>query len=131
MFGREIVSVRRAVGGEARGQDGLRTRDAARPRQTPGRGGRRTAGPAYPARLDGRRAMRYALLLYMDPARASAATAAEAQRELSTYAAITEDLARQGVLQGGEAFLPEAMARFVGDSDERQAGGKDLELSGF
>lgn len=75
--------------------------------------------------------MRYALLLYLDPVRASAATATEAQRELSTYAAITEDLARDGVLQGGEAFLPRAMSRFVGASDKRQTGRTDLELSGF
>lgn len=79
--------------------------------------------------------VRYALLLYVDPVRAAATTAAEAERELSAYVEITEDLAREGVLRGGEAFLPEAMARFVGLPDSRQAdvtvAEKDLELSGF
>lgn len=79
--------------------------------------------------------MRYALLLYVDPIRAAATTAAEAEHELSAYAAITEDLARAGVLRGGEAFLPAAMATFVRAPDERQVdvavAREDLELSGF
>jgi len=79
--------------------------------------------------------VRYALLLYMDPVRAAATTAAQAERELAAYAAITEDLSEMGVLRGGEAFLPAAMARFVRAPDGPQQGvgvaGKDLELSGF
>jgi len=79
--------------------------------------------------------VRYALLLYVDPVRAAATTAAEAERELSASAAITDDLARMDVLRGGEAFLPAAMARFVRAPGERQGdvavAGKDLELSGF
>lgn len=79
--------------------------------------------------------MRYALLLYMDPTRAAATTAAEAARELSAYAAVTEHLARAGVLRGGEAFLPAATASLVPGKGEHQitvgVAGEDLELSGF
>lgn len=79
-------------------------------------------------------AVRYALLLYMDPVRAAATTATEAERELSAYADVTEDLARAGVFRGGEAFLPATMARFVpspGDDHANVAAGKGLELGGF
>lgn len=79
--------------------------------------------------------MRYALLLYLDPVRAAATTAAEAEREMAAYATITEDLARSGVLRGGEAFLPASTARFVRAPGERRedvdVGGQELELSGF
>lgn len=79
--------------------------------------------------------MRYALLLHMDPVRAGATTAAEAERELAAYAEITDDLARRGVLRGGEAFLPAAMATIVRGSGGHQvdvaAASGDLELSGF
>lgn len=79
--------------------------------------------------------MRYALLLYVDPVRAAATTPAEAGRELAAYAAITEDLARAGVLRGGEAFMPAATARLVRAPGEHQVdaavASKDLELSGF
>lgn len=75
------------------------------------------------------------MLLYMDPRRAAATTAAEAERELAAYAAITEDLARVGVLRGGEAFMPAATAKIVrapgkGHADDAVVN-KDLELSGF
>lgn len=79
--------------------------------------------------------MRYVLLLYLDPARAAATTAAEAARELSAYAQITDDLAQAGVLRGGEALLPAGTAKFVRASDGRALTGamppNDLELSGF
>jgi hypothetical protein len=79
--------------------------------------------------------VRYALLLYLDPVRAAATTPEQAERELSRYAEITEDLVRSGVLRGGEAFLPATMARFVTSPGARQedvaVGGDDLELSGF
>ena len=80
-------------------------------------------------------ALRYALLLYMDPVRAAATTAAEARRELTAYAAITDDLAQRGLLHGGEAFLPAEMARFVRGNGEHPGDDAvtsgDRELSGF
>ena len=79
--------------------------------------------------------MRYALLLYLDPVRASATTAAEAARELSAYAQIADDLAEAGVLRGGEALLPAATAKYVPASDGPRRDDAmppgDLELSGF
>ncbi len=91
---------------------------------------------AYPERIssDGV-AVRYALLLYVDPVRAATTTAEQAERELDRYAAITVDLARSGVLRGVEAFLPAAMARFVRGPGARLedvvVGDEELELSGF
>lgn len=79
--------------------------------------------------------MRYALLLYADVEAARATTHAQADRELARYAEITQALAAEGVLRGGEAFLPAAMARRVTRDGEStvvtDVPTADLELSGY
>lgn len=79
--------------------------------------------------------MRYALLLYADVAAAEATTHAEAEAELARYVAITQALADEGVLRGGEAFLPASTGRQVAlEGDEvavRDVPAVTRELSGF
>jgi hypothetical protein len=79
--------------------------------------------------------MRYALLLYLDPQKAHAATPEQASAKLAAYEAITNDLAASGELRGGEAFIPRDSAVAVRLVDgvavrERPQGG-ELELGGF
>ena len=79
--------------------------------------------------------MRYALLLYAEVAAARAATHAQADRELEAYGEITRALAEEGVLRGGEAFLPASTARRIRRDDDQVTTSPvptaALELSGF
>ena len=79
--------------------------------------------------------MRHALLLYADVEAARAATRAEADAELARYASITQALADEGVLRGGEAFLPASSGQRVrvvdGDDVVEAVPASQLELSGF
>ena len=79
--------------------------------------------------------MRYALLLYADVVAARAATRAQADREMDSYRRITQALAEEGVLRGGEAFLPASQARRVRHDGEQVTAFPvpegELELSGF
>jgi hypothetical protein len=79
--------------------------------------------------------MRYALLLFADTAAAQAATAAQAEAELGRYGQITQELADEGVLRGGEAFLPASTGCRVAMGevarDVREVPTAKLELSGF
>jgi hypothetical protein len=79
--------------------------------------------------------MRYALLMYLDPAAAARTTADEAMAELARYGAMSLELREAGVLTGGEAFMPASSACTV----EIRAGSRAVspvaaaarELSGF
>ena len=62
--------------------------------------------------------MRFALLLYADAAVAAATTESEADDELARYGSIAQELADEGVLRGGEAFLPASDATRVHADDE-------------
>lgn len=79
--------------------------------------------------------MRYALLLYLDPAAAERATPEAADAELMAYAEITHELEAAGVLRAGEAFMPARTATVVGvqgghrSTEPGPATG--LELGGF
>lgn len=80
--------------------------------------------------------MRYALLLYAEVAAAEAATHAQAEQELARYGQITQELADEGVLRGGEAFLPASAARRIrldgSDVATEDVPSTDgLELSGY
>lgn len=79
--------------------------------------------------------MLYALLLYADVGAARAATRAQADAELQRYGKITQELAHEGVLRGGEAFLPASTAYRVTMTGEGRgvsdAPSSQLELSGF
>lgn len=79
--------------------------------------------------------MRYALLLYADVSAAQAATASQAEAELQRYGQITQDLADEGVLRGGEAFLPASAACRVemtaSAPEVSDVPSAELELSGF
>lgn len=79
--------------------------------------------------------MRYALLLYLDPESAARTTPEEAEAELAAYAEVTRELSAQGVLRGGEAFLPARAGTMVRVEDGRRVASPepatDLELSGF
>lgn len=77
----------------------------------------------------------FALLLYADAAAAAATTPREAMAELTRYDALTDQLARDGVLRGGEAFLPAAAATTVtiedGETVVAPVDATARELSGF
>lgn len=77
----------------------------------------------------------FALLLYADAAAASATTPEEAMDELARYDALTDQLDRDGVLRGGEAFLPAAAGSMVsvedGDTVVARVKPSARELSGF
>ena len=79
--------------------------------------------------------MRYALLLYADVDAARAASRSEADDELARYGGIAQDLADEGVLRGGEAFLPAARGFRVqatpAGATTSQVPSAALELSGF
>lgn len=79
--------------------------------------------------------MRYALLLYADTERARRTTPEEAAAELGAYAAVTEELQADGVLEGGEAFMPADTAKLVEVRQERPqispVEAPARELSGF
>lgn len=79
--------------------------------------------------------MRYALLLYADVGAARTATRAQADAELRRYGQITEELADEGVLRGGEAFQPASTACRVETTDAAagvsEVPSSKLELSGF
>lgn len=79
--------------------------------------------------------MRWALLLYANVEAAKATTREEAERELARYGRITQELADEGVLRGGEAFLPASFARRVmldsGDVADVAVPDGPLELSGY
>lgn len=79
--------------------------------------------------------MRYALLLYADVEAARAASREQAAVEFGRYRRITEELAEEGVLRGGEAFLPASTAVRVQSTgtapDVSEVPPSKLELSGF
>lgn len=79
--------------------------------------------------------MLYSLLLYADVGAARATTRAQADTELQRYGQITQGLADEGVLRGGEAFLPASTGCRVtisGDSlTTLDVPSSELELSGF
>ena len=79
--------------------------------------------------------MRYVLLLYAEVGAAQAATQEQAAAELHRYGRITQALADEGVLRGGEAFLPASTARRVAIVDAAirtsDVPPSALELSGY
>lgn len=79
--------------------------------------------------------MRYALMLYADVEAARAASREQADAELDRYRRITQELAGEGVLRGGEAFLPASTAMRVQSTDAApdvsDVPPGELELSGF
>lgn len=79
--------------------------------------------------------MRYALLLYADVGVARAAGRAQADAELRRYGQVTQERADEGVLRGGEAFLPASTScrvTMTGEAPEMSdVPSSELELSGF
>lgn len=77
----------------------------------------------------------FALLLYADAAAAAAATPDEAMTELGRYDALSGELAGEGVLRGGEAFLPASTAVAIevvdGEVVAERVVPNTRELSGF
>ena len=77
----------------------------------------------------------YALLLFADAAAAAATTPQEAMAELAQYDALAHELARDGELRGGEAFLPAAEGSVVfiedGETVVAPVDATARELSGF
>ena len=77
----------------------------------------------------------YALLLYTDAAAAATTTPQEAMAELAQYEVLTQQLAHDGELRGGEAFLPavEGSVVFIEDGETTIApvDATARELSGF
>lgn len=79
--------------------------------------------------------MRYALLLYAEVEAAKASTHERAAAELARYGRITQALADEAVLRGGEAFLPASTAHRVRSADGstlvEDVPEGDVELGGF
>lgn len=79
--------------------------------------------------------MRYALLLYADVDAARASSRELANAELAHYHRITQALTDEGVLRGGEAFLPASTARQIhvdgGKTKVDDVPEAQVELSGF
>lgn len=75
---------------------------------------------------------RVALLLYADVAAAAATTPQEATAELARYTAVAAELTAEGILRGGEAFMPRATGRIVtAAASEPATQPEGRELSGF
>lgn len=69
--------------------------------------------------------MKYAVLIYSSEAEDSKMTEAEQQEDMGKYFAFTEEVGAAGILHGGEALMPTAMATTV-----RVQSGKTLTTDG-